>query len=83
MENDIQCQDLLAMRGLNFTVPIAVYEKNVGLAKLIKIDTFEWNPIHFATIYKEFKVLEIEIEVKNPPEPSIIRWENLQVDNTH
>jgi len=46
------------MRGLNFTVPIAVYEKNVGLAKLIKIDTFEWNPIHFATIYKEFKVLE-------------------------
>lgn len=46
------------MRGLNFTVPIAVYEKNVGLAKLIKIDTFEWNPIHFATVYKEFKVLE-------------------------
>ena len=52
MENDIKCQDLIEMRGLNFTVPITIYENNVGSCKLVKIDTFEWNPIHFATIYK-------------------------------
>lgn len=46
------------MRGLEFTIPVDIEEKRFGLDKLVKNNAFQWNPLHFATFYKQFKVLD-------------------------
>lgn len=40
------------MRGLDFVIPVDIEEKRFGLDKLVKNNTFKWNPLHYATIYK-------------------------------
>jgi hypothetical protein len=48
------------MRGLDFVSPIDVEDPKLGGQDLrLTVDAYNWNPIHYATAYKRFKVLDV------------------------
>ena len=56
----IQVQDVLQMRSLDFVVPIDIEDQKFSLTDMrVYIDAYNWNPIHYATAYKRYKVLEL------------------------
>ena len=47
------------MRSLDFIVPIDIEDSKSSIQDLkLYVDAYNWNPIHYATAYKRYKVLE-------------------------
>jgi len=48
------------MRSLDFVVPVDIDDPKFAHTDLrVNIDAYNWNPIHYATVYKRYKVLEM------------------------
>lgn len=51
----LQLSDLLQMRGFDFVCPIDIEDPKSFKSDLrLTVDAYNWNPIHFATVYKRF-----------------------------
>ena len=47
------------MRSLDFIVPVDIEDPKKSFQDLrLNIDAYNWNPIHYATVYKRYTVLE-------------------------
>lgn len=54
---EISSQDVLQMRGLEFSVPLTIKETKLALFQKIEIDAYNWNPLHYVVVYKRFRAL--------------------------
>lgn len=53
-------QDIIQMRSLDFVVPIDIEDPQYTDQDMkVNIDSYNWNPFHFATAYKRFKILKL------------------------
>jgi hypothetical protein len=56
----ITIQDILQMRSLDFIVPVDIEDPKYASTDMrLNMDAYNWNPIHFATAYKRYKVLDL------------------------
>lgn len=56
----LTAQDILQMRGLDFIVPLDIQDPKLGNSDIrLTVDAYNWNPLHYATAYKRFKVLNL------------------------
>jgi len=47
------------MRGVDFIVPADIEDPKISFTDIkLNMHAHNWNPIHFATAYKRYKVLE-------------------------